>query len=130
MAPQHSNYWVAVFQTQNRGYGETRLCPCIVLGWLLRHPLSSAPNRHPSLRRLLSTLLLLPVKLRRPYITGLLLVNPLLLPPPPRNPGYRPPNRSLTEIQNCSRQNISRDCIMPPCDVYPDLLKTCFLHRC
>ena len=90
--------------------------------------LPSAPAWRLFLRRYLSTFILLSFRLRCRSLPCLLYINNLLLPSPPRKPSSRPPNISFTEVQNWPHRNILRDCVLPPCDVYPDLLKYHFLH--
>ena len=82
---EHAHYWVVWFQSQNSGYGVTRLCPfllrimCYVLlstdgsgpplSSLSKIPLHQAPCIQPIFPRVHLSLLLLPP--RRPFVVYL-----------------------------------------------------------
>ena len=103
--------------TQNRGYRDNRLCTSIVLFYYCSIPYLQFWSGVSSCAA--------PIRIYPPFRP-----TPPPLPPPPRNPSSRPLNRLFTEVQNRSYHNILCDRILPRYDLYLDLLKPPFLHRC
>ena len=106
MSPQHALSWVADFQPHNRGNSDTRLCP------------SSVPRYIPCLQ-------CLPVvfycTVSSPSLSSspsaiaaaALQVDPLLIPPSPRNPCPRFPHHPLAEVHCWSCYNVLHDNFLP-----------------
>ena len=121
MSPYNTQYWVAELSTQSRSYRTTRLCPygLLVIHYSIRFIFRLSVT--PPLR--LSHLIYLHVL---PIACE---IDPLLIPPPPRQPLYHPSLHFQAQVYNGPSCYVLDHCVMPSKNVRFQFIQPCLPHQ-